>query len=288
MSKSHELPAISLPSKMESVIDPEKVLSNKYNYPEFNWNPDIHEQKALARVREMFLNIELSHATASDPKLLQTEGIIPPSDFTDRQDWRSQTGKLDKSLGLDHCTFLHWGALHPTGNGRYIFPVEARDILLSPETIVTPYDIHSTMCTYMMNTDDIRALDEEGQRRLNEYLETIVPGKDWVDIIARRALRRMQHADDKSVYKVRSHSDLGEIKHLGAISPTSLHEPIDIHDQQTMYSKWLSLLENNGLAVSYITNMLEFGSTEDKTALQASLNKSRKLWRKILDIAQKS
>jgi len=140
----------------------------------------------------------------------------------------------------------------------------------------------------MMNTDDIRAIDEKGQKRLKEYLKTIVPGKDWVDIIARRALRRMQCADDKSVYKVRSHSDLGEIKHLGAISPTSLHEPIDIHDQQTMYSKWLSLLENNGLAVSYITNMLEFGSTEDKTALQASLNKSRKLWRKILDIAQKS
>lgn len=288
MPKSHEPPAISLPSKMESVIDPEKVLSNKYNYPEFNWNPDIHEQRALAHVREMFLNIELSHATASDPKLLQKEGIFPPSSLLGRQDWRSQTARLDKSLGLDSYTFLHWGAFHPTQNGRYIFPVKTREILLSPETIVTPYDIHSTMCTYMMNTDDIRALDEEGQRRLNEYLETIVPGKDWVDIIARRALRRMQYTDDKSVYKVRSHSDLGEIKHLGAISPTSLHKPIDIYDKQTMYSKWLSLLENNGLAVSYITNMLEFGSAEDKTALQASLDKSRKLWRKILDIAQKS
>lgn len=288
MPKSRELPAISLPSKMESVIDPERVLSNRYNYPELNWNPDIHEQKALARVRKIFLNVELSHATASDPKLLQKEGIFPPSSLLGRQGWRSQTGNLDESLGLDHYTFLHWGALHPTQNGRYIFPVETRDILLSPETIVTPYDIHSTMCTYMMNTDDIRAIDEEGQKRLNEYLKTVVPGKDWVDIIARRALRRMQCADDKSVYKVRNHSELGEIKHLGAISPTSLHEPIDIHDQQAMYSKWLSLLENNGLAVSYITNMLEFGSTEDKTALQASLNKSRKLWRKILDIAQKS
>lgn len=288
MSESRELPAISLPSKLESVIDPEKVLSNKYNYHEFNWNPDIHEQKALEYIKKMFLDIELSHATASDPKFLQTEGIIPPSDLSDKQGWRSQTGNLDESLGLDHCTFLHWGALHPTGNGRYIFPVEARDILLSPETIVTPYDIHSTMCTYMMNTDDIRALDEEGQRRLNEYLETIVPGKDWVDIIARRALRRMQYTDDKSVYKVRSHSDLGEIKHLGAISPTSLHKPIDIYDKQTMYSKWLSLVENNGLAVSYITNTLEFGSADDKAELQTSLDKSRKLWHKILDIAQKS
>ena len=288
MPKSHEPPAISLPSKMESVIDPEKVLSNKYNYPEFNWNPDIHEQRALAHVREMFLNIELSHATASDPKLLQKEGIFPPSSLLGRQDWRSQTGRLDKSLGLDSYTFLHWGAFHPTQNGRYIFPVKTREILLSPETIVTPYDIHSTMCTYMMNTDDIRALDEEGQKRLKEYLKTVVPGNDWVDIVARRALRRMQCADDKSVYKVRNHSELGEIKHLGAISPTSLDKPMDIHDQQTMYSKWLSLLENNGLAVSYITNMLEFGSAEDKTALQASLDKSRKLWRKILDIAQKS
>jgi hypothetical protein len=55
-----------------------------------------------------------------------------------------------------------------------------------------------------------------------------------------------------------------------------------------MYSKWLSLLENNGLAVSYITNMLEFGSADDKAELQTSLDKSRKLWRKMLDIAQKS
>ena len=288
MPKSHEPPAISLPSKMESVIDPEKVLSNKYNYPEFNWNPDIHEQRALAHVREMFLNIELSHATASDPKLLQKEGIFPPSSLLGRQDWRSQTGRLDKSLGLDSYTFLHWGAFHPTQNGRYIFPVKTREILLSPETIVTPYDIHSTMCTYMMNTDDIRALDEEGQKRLKEYLKTVVPGNDWVDIVARRALRRMQCADDKSVYKVRNHSELGEIKHLGAISPTSLDKPMDIHDQQTMYSKWLSLLENNGLAVSYITNTLEFGSADDKAELQTSLDKSRKLWRKILDIAQKS
>lgn len=286
MPRLHKLPTISLSPKIESLIDSEKIISNKDNYPELDWKPDTREQKALACIREMFLDIELSHATASDPRLLQEEGVIPSGHLTDNHNWRSQTGGLDKSLGLDNYTFLHWGAFHPTQNGRYIFPVEARDILLSPETIVTPYDIYSTMSTYM-KIDDIGSIDGKGQKLLNEYLKKIVPGKDWVDIIARRALRHMQHTDDKSVFKVRNHSDLGEIKHLGAISPSLLQNPIDTYDKQSIHQKWVSILENNGLAVSYVTNILDY-DPRGKADLQTSLLKSRKLWRKILDIAQKS
>ena len=85
MPRLHKLPTISLSPKIESLIDSEKILSNKDNYPELDWKPDTHEQTALTYIREMFLDVELSHATASDPKLLQEEGVIPSGHLTDNQ-----------------------------------------------------------------------------------------------------------------------------------------------------------------------------------------------------------
>ena len=288
----------TLPPEMEQFIDPDKIASNVDNYAEFGWTPDAHEQKALELVRDSFLDIDLTHATASEPERLQRGGIQPFADLADagRYDWRSQTHTLDASLGLHRYTFMHWGAFHPTQNGRYVIPIDTRKVLLSPNTIVTPNDINNGMFSFMDTA--AQDLSEEGQKRLNNYLDKIVSGNDWVDIVARRALRYMQRTHDQSLYRIKNHANMGEIKHYGVIPPSSTSgEVIDIHDPESLHPIWRSMIENNGVAVSYVTNGLEaheqygyVGNDKDKLPheIGADIEKSRKLWRNILDIAQKS
>lgn len=289
------IPKASIPLDLERFIDPDRISVNAINYPEFDWSPDIPEQKALELVRENFLDINLSHATASDPESLRREGVLPMSDLAGSRadDWRSQTLPLDKSLGLDQYTFMHWGGFYPTQNGRYILSINARDVLLSPNTIVTPYDINSTMFRYTdMEADELPA---DGKERLRDYLDKIVLGSDWVDIVSRRALKRMQTTRDSSLYLIKQPEDLGEVKHYGKLEPASINnEVFDARDIESLHPIWRSMVEERGVAVPYITNAIEacdYGYTmSDKDKLPheigADVERSRKIWRKILDIAR--
>lgn len=296
MSLHHESPKTVVPPELEQFIDSDKITANKANYREFDWSPDRHEQEALERIRNMFLDIDLSHATASIPERLQRDGILPIDQLVDkgRYDWRSQTHTLDESLGLHRYAFFHWGAFHPTQNGRYIFPVDTREVLLSPNTIVTPRDINATMFSFM--STEASALDEDGRERLNNYLDTALSGGDWVEVIARRSLRYMQRASNRDSFPIKNHTDMGEVKYLGAVSPHLLGEPIDVYDEEVLHPIWRSMIEENGVTVSYVTNALEAQergfSKSDKDKLPheigADSEKSRRLWQEILNIAQKS
>ncbi|MCA9341023.1 hypothetical protein KC952_00670 [Candidatus Saccharibacteria bacterium] len=296
MPLHHESPKTVLSPELEQFTDSDKIAANKANYREFDWIPDRYEQEALERVRNMFLDINLSHATASIPEHLQRDGILPIDQLVNKgiYDWRSQTHTLDESLGLHRYVFLHWGAFHPTQNGRYIFPVDAREVLLSPNTIVTPRDINATMFSFMGT--EASTLDEDGRVRLNNYLDTALSGGDWVEVIARRSLRYMQRTSSCDSFPIKNHTDMGEVKHLGTVPPQLLGEPIDIYDPQAIHPVWKSMIEENGVTVSYVTNALDAEergfSKSDKDKLPheigADIEKSRGLWREILNIAQKS
>ena len=175
MSLHHESPKTVLSPELEQFTDSDKIAANKANYHEFDWTPDRHEQEALERVRNMFLDINLSHATASNPERLQRDGILPFDQMVDtgRNDWKSQTFPLDQSLGLHRYVFFHWGAFYPTWYGHHVFPIDSRKVLLSPNTIVTPDDLSAQMLP--MNSE-ASALDEHKQERLNRYLDTTLPG----------------------------------------------------------------------------------------------------------------
>ena len=286
----------ALSPELEQFTSADKIATNRSNYPEFDWLPDKREQEALGRVRDMFLDIDLSHATASIPERLQRDGILPIDQLVDngRYDWRSQTHTLDESLGLHRYVFFHWGGFHPTQNGRYTFPVDTREVLLSPNTIVTPRDINATMFSFM--STEAGVLDEDGQERLKKYLDTILSGNDWVDVIARRSLRYMQRTSSRDAYPIQNHADMGEVKHLGAVSPQHMSEPVDIYDEDALHHIWRSMIEENGVTVSYVTNALDAEergfSKSDKDKLPheigADSKKSRRLWQEILNIAQKS
>ena len=139
-------------------------------------------------------------------------------------------------------------------------------------------------------------LDEDGQERLKKYLDTILSGNDWVDVIARRSLRYMQRTSSRDAYPIQNHADMGEVKHLGAVSPQHMSEPVDIYDEDALHHIWRSMIEENGVTVSYVTNALDAEergfSKSDKDKLPheigADSEKSRRLWREILNIAQKS
>lgn len=102
---NHVPSKIVLSPELEQFADSDKISANKGNYREFDWNPDVHEQRALERVREMLLGINLSHATASEPDSIRRDGILPFDNLVGKCDWRSQTHVLDESLGLHRYTF---------------------------------------------------------------------------------------------------------------------------------------------------------------------------------------
>lgn len=295
MSLHHESPKTVLSPELEQFTDSDKIAANKANYHEFDWTPNRHEQEALERVRNMFLDINLSHATASNPERLQRDGILPFDQMVDtgRNDWKSQTFPLDQSLGLHRYVFFHWGAFYPTWYGHHVFPIDSRKVLLSPNTIVTPDDLSAQMLP--MNSE-ASALDEHEQERLNRYLDTILSGSDWVEVIARRSLQYMQRSCGYDSYPVKHRTDMGEIKHLGTISPQLLGDWVDINNEDAKHSIGRIMIEENGVTVPYVTNALD---TEEQDPSKSNNNKlpheigadsekSRRLWQEILNIAQKS
>lgn len=159
---------------------------------------------------------------------------------------------------------------------------------------MTPRDINATMFSFM--STEASALDEDGRERLNNYLDTALSGGDWVEVIARRSLRYMQRASNRDSFPIKNHTDVGEVKYLGAVSPHLLGEPIDVYDEEVLHPIWRSMIEENGVTVSYVTNALEAQergfSKSDKDKLPheigADSEKSRRLWQEILNIAQKS
>ena len=87
------------------------------------------------------------------------------------------------------------------------------------------------------------------------------------------------------------------MKYYGKLEPSSINnEVFDARDIESLHPIWRSMVEENGVAVPYITNAIEardYGyTTSDKDKLPheigADIEKSRKLWSRILDIAQGS
>ncbi len=294
MSIGHEVSKVVIPPEMEQFTDPDKIAANKNNYPELSeWKPDRHEQEALKHVREMLLDIKLSHATRPENlESIQNNGIVPCSELQNEEEAQvsSNTFEIDKLFGLHHYGFFYWGAFHETEYGDFVFPVDTRKILLSPNTIVTPHDIFTI--TYGFR--EVSTLDERDMEYIQtEYIDTIVSGSDWVDVVARRALRHMIHeSTNRDYYPIPYAASMGEIKHLGVVPSQHIGEPVNIWDSQAIHPIWRSMLAKNGVTVATVTRTLEALWDWDEYSLPyeigPSIRKSRKKWRKILDIAQKS
>lgn len=185
---------------------------------------NLGEQAAVAMIRENLLAIPLTHASKASAHELQTEGIIP-SGYPNSPGRRNNTSTLDRSLGLDEFTFMHWGAV-ARGNvyGPTVATIDAKTILESDKTIVTPHDVPSH--TFFGRHTPYDQLKPSRQSKIQEYFDSVVTGRDWIDIVAVKALRHMQHFS-RPAYQLTTQDELGEIKYASSIDPDMITGIID-------------------------------------------------------------
>lgn len=206
---------MNLPLETAKYLDKDRLAYNvdSYDIPLIALN--LGEQAAVALIRKNLLAIPLTHATKASANSLLEKGIIP-SGHPDNPRFKNNSNILDRSLGLDKFTFMHWGAVGENNYGSTIALLDTKTIIESPQTIATPEDI--TAHIFLGRRTPYEKLKPHRQRKVQEYFDGAVTGKDWVDIMAIRALYSMQNRP-RPAYQLQMQDDLGEVKHAGILTP---------------------------------------------------------------------
>lgn len=221
--------------------------------------------------------LPLTHSTEPESlNTIQNSAIKPAKVLPEGK--LTHTLPLDESLGLDEYAFASWGDTHKHsiyGSSTLLLCTEK--ILLSDETIASPYDItlHIGAGTNFPYTE----LNKTDTEHLEAYLQTLVTGERWLEIAARNALRIAL----KGAVPVISHTKLntGEIKHKGAIDSAHIQGVLltkdDYHDAQN------EMLRNGFIAgpLNSLTKLYGHIPAE----YEANLKRAKKIWRKVVDLA---
>ena len=150
-------------------------------------------------------------------------------------------------------------------------------ILLSDETIASPYDItlHIGAGTNFPY-DELNKTDTE---HLEAYLQTLVTGECWLEITARKALEIAL----KGTVPVISHTKLntGEIKHKGAIDSAHIQGVLLTEDD---YRAAQNEMLRNGFIAGPLNSLTKlYGHIPAE--YEANLKRAKKIWRKVVDLA---
>ena len=220
-----------IPGKLARwVISPEQNYQDIIEgatYDDYTGERSINPGRALEadpedieRVKAELLKVPLFHATPNP-----FDGDIQPNTGLDSS---SNTYTLDRSLGLDECTFAYWG---PYSTGRYgnsgylIDPA----LLLEERTFVTPRDILALVSQVSpLDVDQLGSIAHKGSYEsleegdfesvTGEYIKKVVSGRDWLDITARTVL----NGGTEKLWTEHGIKLDGEIKVLGAIPRSSI------------------------------------------------------------------
>jgi hypothetical protein len=95
---------------------------------------------------------------------------------------------LDKQLNLDEYVFMSWGRPHSSYLEQCIL-IDPK-ILFDEACVVTPQDIADQLRSHKVS---LSGVSQMSQLSIIEeaYLSTVVSGKDWLEIIARRYAKEM-------------------------------------------------------------------------------------------------
>lgn len=223
---------VDLPPLMDDHISPEQLARNAAAYPEMSWEVD---ESLLANARQRLLQLPLVHRTSAprfgsqpveQPWLYDTP--VPfsylPSEIGDQH---GNTLRLDEDLDLDEFVFMSWGGVFDrTANflagKRYAVLIDPR-ILLDSRCVATPDDISDLVDV----EETLEGLDSEDQAVVREeYINKMVSGRDWLEIMARRMAKSM--AEGKTLPTIKA-STLGEIKFHGQIPASAIIASLDTH-----------------------------------------------------------
>ena len=268
-----------LPCLSWQLLDKVDLEENARNYEALQQSTTRKEERALDRIEEMLLDgLPLTHST--EPENLNTiqnsaikpAKVLPESKLT-------HTLPLDESLGLDEYAFASWGDTHKHsiyGSSTLLLCTEK--ILLSDETIASPYDItlHIGTGTNFPYTE----LNKTDTEHLETYLQTLVTGERWLEITARNALEIAL----KGAVPVISHTKLntGEIKHKGAIDSAHIQGVLLTEDD---YHAAQNEMLRNGFMAGPLNSLTKlYGHIPAE--YEANLKRAKKIWRKVVDLAR--
>jgi len=203
-----------LPCLSWQLLDKVDLEENARNYEALQQSTTRKEERAIGKIEEMLLDgLPLTHSTEPESlNTIQNSAIKPAKVLPEGK--LTHTLPLDESLGLDEYAFTSWGDMHRHsiyGSSTLLLCTEK--ILLSDETIASPYDI--TLHIDAESNLPYDELNKMNTKHLETYLQTLVTGERWLEITARKALEIAL----KGTVPVISHTKLntGEIKHKGAI-----------------------------------------------------------------------
>lgn len=213
--------SVILASELERFVSADKLAANAANYPEMQseLSPDDFRKVELIKLR--LLKLPLIHATKApipDDADLLPSALLP-------QNHPKTTFGTDKSLGLDNYAFFNWGLPEKSEYGKHFLLVDPK-ILFASHTIVTPEDLGSIYFVDSTRFDDLP--NDRKQTIQKRYFDKVVSGKAWLEIIARRFLNDYKQGSQLS--SLSSRHALGEIKHLGPVSATSIQRKISADD----------------------------------------------------------
>lgn len=266
-----------LPCLSWQLLDKVDLEENARNYEALQQSTTRKEERAIGKIEEMLLDgLPLTHST--EPENLNTiqnsaikpAKVLPESKLT-------HTLPLDESLGLDEYAFASWGDTHKHSIYGSSTLLCTEKILLSDETIASPYDItlHIGTGTNFPYTE----LNKTDTEHLETYLQTLVTGERWLEITARNALEIAL----KGAVPVISHTKLntGEIKHKGAIDSAHIQGVLLTEDD---YHAAQNEMLRNGFIAGPLNSLTKlYGHIPAE--YEANLKRAKKIWRKVVDLA---
>ncbi len=134
-------------------------------------------------IKEALLKVPMVHASRE-----AFEGQIQPHVAANSEN--GSTFRIDQSLGLDECTFYHWGPFRFPRYGDVLYLVDPK-ILFDKKTFVTPGDI-AGLVGVGEDGDDFRQWNFESIPDPNfsnitgGYHAQLVSGPEWLDLVARK------------------------------------------------------------------------------------------------------
>ena len=267
-----------LPCLSWKLLDKVDLEENARNYEALQQPTTRKEERAIGKIEEMLLDgLPLTHSTEPENlNTIQNSAIKPAKVLPEGK--LTHTLPLDESLGLDEYAFTSWGDMHRHsiyGSSTLLLCTEK--ILLSDETIASPYDI--TLHIDAESNLPYDELNKMNTKHLETYLQTLVTGERWLEITARKALEIAL----KGTVPVISHTKLntGEIKHKGAIDSAHIQGVLLTEDD---YHAAQNEMLRNGFMAGPLNSLTKlYGHIPAE--YEANLKRAKKIWRKVVDLA---
>lgn len=125
----------NIPPKLLEVVDSSRIASNEVRL--LGSAPEA-SPTAVQQAKDALLQAYLIHATRQTQGFRQ--GIMPDNQFSG-DEMETHTFPIDRSLGLDGCTFFSWPFIPHAGHTGANVILVTSDLLLDDRCFVTPRDL---------------------------------------------------------------------------------------------------------------------------------------------------